>query len=515
MNTPVVAFAIPPDVRPRSVQERATEGRESHPLGETAIDRVYLDTFDWRLFRAGYVLIEERERGRRVLRLASRGDEPTRAVSGRRPAFGRDLPDGWMRERLAPILGPRRLLPRVRVRGEASGVALLDDQEKTVVRLFVERTAAELPDGADATLPTLARVERLRGYDADANRLAGRLADVPGAKAIDGSTLEHALRSLGEWPGTDPSRPQVTLHASTRADHALRAILSAELSVVEANEHGVAKDLDVEFLHDLRVACRRSRALLSELGDELDADAVAAARDGLAWIGEQTGPLRDLDVFLARMDGWAAGADAETLEPLRRAAVRARKRALRDVRKMLASKRYRAVLDAWRGYLDGDPDDTGTNGSVGRTISAAARERVRRRAERVVERGRKIKKRTPIAKVHRLRLQAKKLRYLLDAFAPLLAKGGAPSLRARLRKLQNALGDVNDAQVEISHLTSLGEKLAHGSADADAAAHALLAMGRRQAELERKLRRARERIPGRVDRLAGDDELRALCEDPA
>jgi CHAD domain-containing protein len=275
----------------------------------------------------------------------------------------------------------------------------------------------------------------------------------------------------------------------------------AEVSVVQANEAGVSADLDVEFLHDLRVACRRSRVLLAEMGDVLDPEAVAAAREGLAWIGARTGPLRDLDVFLSNRGAWAEG---EPLKPMVRTAKRLRARALRDVRKMLSSKRYRAVLDAWYGYL---ADETTTpRGDV--PIAELARERVRQRAARVLERGRKLTARSPAEKIHRLRLQAKKLRYLLDAFGPALEIAGARGVRRWMWRLQDALGAFNDAGVEDELISALAAEMERrGEADAGA----LRAMGRRQAELARRRRRARKKLARRVAKLGDDPELARLA----
>jgi CHAD domain-containing protein len=501
MSFTEVAFALSSDVHPRAVMERAAGAEPTRALPEAAIRRVYLDTFDWRLFRAGLVLVDERAGGRNTLRLASRDGTPTRSVRARRPSFAPELPEGWLRARLAPILGVRRLLARVGVEGTSSGLALLDDEEKTLARLYAEVSTAVLPDGTRTALPAILRVERLRGYATPADELVERIAEQPEPRLLAGSALEQALRSLGEWPGSDPSKPTVALHATTRADRALSAVLLAEVSVVQANEAGVSADLDVEFLHDLRVACRRSRALLAEMGDVLEPDAVAAAREGLAWIGARTGPLRDLDVFLSNRGEWMEG---EALKPMIRTAKRLRARALRDVRKMLSSKRYRAVLDAWNGYL---ADET-TPPRRDVPIAELARERIRLRAARVRARGRKLTARSPAEKIHRLRLQAKKLRYLLDAFGPALEIAGAGSVRRSMGRLQDALGAYNDAGVEDELISAIAAEMERrGEADAGA----LLAMGRRQAELERRRRKARRKLARRVAKLGDDPELARLC----
>jgi CHAD domain-containing protein len=507
MSSLEAAFAIPPDVRPQAILDRVASAEPARELAEAPLERTYLDTFDWRLYRAGLLLVDERESGRSTLRLGTRNGAPARSVRGRRPAFAPDLPAGWMRERLAPIVGARRLLARVVVSGSLQGLALIDDEEKTLARVVVETVAAEVPGCAPTELPAIVRVEPLRGYDAAAERLRAHLAAMPGLRPLEGGALEQTLRVLGAWPGGDPAHAEVALHPTTRADQALRALLGAELRVVEANEDGVLGDLDVEFLHDLRVACRRSRALLGELGALLDPEPVAAAREGFRWLGERTGALRDLDVFLQGLASWGA---ADELAPLERAARRLRKRALADVRKALRSERYRALVAAWRAYLDEEPRAAGDNGAVATPIARAARDRVRARAKRVAKLGRSLGPKTPAAKVHRLRLQAKKLRYLLDAFGTVLAPDGAQAVRKRLRRLQDALGAFNDAQNEVALLGRLAGEIEGEKGSAAA----LLAMGRRQAELERRSAKARRKLKRRVAGLVDDPRLERLSAEP-
>ena len=50
-----------------------------------------------------------------------------------------------------------------------------------------------------------------------------------------------------------------------RTDRAAVAVLRDLAGMVEANMPGTLADLDTEFLHDLRVAVRRSRSVLREL----------------------------------------------------------------------------------------------------------------------------------------------------------------------------------------------------------------------------------------------------------
>ena len=65
-----------------------------------------------------------------------------------------------------------------------------------------------------------------------------------------------------------------------------------------ANEPGVRANLDTEFLHDFRVAIRRTRSLLRQIRHVIPLDVGRYFSTGFSWVGRLTGPLRDLDVLI-------------------------------------------------------------------------------------------------------------------------------------------------------------------------------------------------------------------------
>jgi CHAD domain-containing protein len=94
-------------------------------------------------------------------------------------------------------------------------------------------------------------------------------------------------------------------------------------------------------------------------------------------------------------------------------------------------------------------------------VAAAAAEELRRRRKSILKRGKRLDELDPQRR-HRLRIQAKKLRYAAEFFA-----GAFPSKKsqrrrenfvAELEKLQDALGDLNDIAVH----ESLSEQLVNG-----------------------------------------------------
>ena len=86
-----------------------------------------------------------------------------------------------------------------------------------------------------------------------------------------------------------------------------------------AHEGGVRRGLDGEFLHDFRASVRRTRSLLTQLDRVFAPDAAARFRREFKWLGSLTGTVRDLDVYLLKMDEYRAtlpAGSAEDLAPL-------------------------------------------------------------------------------------------------------------------------------------------------------------------------------------------------------
>src|SRR5262245_50038473 len=104
----------------------------------------------------------------------------------------------------------------------------------------------------------------------------------------------------GKWiPGLNSDTPVV---------EAARRVLDVRLGVVRhflplAAWHPAA---DVEYVHHLRVATRRTAAALKLFRDWLPAQQAKAARNHLRGSRRAAGAPRDGDVFLAMLSKWAA-----------------------------------------------------------------------------------------------------------------------------------------------------------------------------------------------------------------
>ena len=484
--------------------------RRFHTLREPSSVRhsVYLDTFDWRLHQGGLRLASRAAEGISALELESDHDRlECRLGNGALPAFAADLPDGRLHERVAPLIELRRLLPQATLETTGQVLRVLGSQEKTVARVVVEWTSVTAPgaEGAIRRLPPILRLLPVRGYSAAAERVARHIEDQVGLTPGHWPPFTKAMQALGRRPGDYSSKSTVRLSRDLRADHAASAICLQLLDNMIANEDGVHRDLDVEFLHDFRVSVRCTRSALAQLKSVFSSDAAAYFREEFKWLGSVTGAVRDLDVYLLKMDEYRANLPAaagDDLEPLSKFLRRHRGAERRRLVAALRSQRYRKLTHDWRAFLDGNIAGEPPAANARRSVGDVASERIWRAYRRVYNDGRKIDSHTPAEALHELRIDCKKLRYLLEFFYHLYAEDDIKPLLKSLKRLQDNLGDYNDLEVQQRTLQQFAHQM---DEEQLTSVDCLLAMGRLLDHLLHRQARERRRFIACFQRFSTAD----------
>ena len=494
------------------VEERGAAGRGPRR-------RTWLDTFDWRLHNAGLVLAHEQTR--RTSRLILTGpdglplaEQPTAGWQSRRPSMSADLPDGGVRDAFEPVVSPRALLPIAKAVTTRTAFRLLNADGKTVARLQLDRTTVTAtaaaasgaqPRAADTTVaaqlqPRLS-IDEVRGYPGQARRAASLIANVASASPASASVFTAALAALGRHPGDYSGKVDVQISAEMPAAKAVATVLLTLLDTLDRNVPGVLRDIDTEFLHDLRVAVRRTRSALKLLGDVLPADLTSHYRGEFKWLGDLTTPVRDLDVHLLGFGDLAASlvaARPADLEPFREFLVRRRAREFRILSAGLRSARFRALSFDWRKALEEARVAPGRRRK--QTAAALAADRTARAFRQVTRRGTAIGAQSPPESLHDLRKRCKELRYLLEFFASLDEPTAYRKVAGELKKLQDCLGEFQDSQVQREEISALAEQML---ADRAAPAATLLAMGEIAARLAVSQQQARDDFGRRFASFAG------------
>jgi len=256
-----------------------------------------------------------------------------------------------------------------------------------------------------------------------------------------------------------------SLAPEMRADVALRSLLLEQLAAIECVAAGSPAGIDGERLHDLRVAVRRSRALLDGCTGVFPAKVRSGFEASFEWASELTGPLRDHDVLLEAFAGYRTKQPAQNrpcLDLLRRDLEREREPARRAVCHGLASTRWRRALGAWRKYLETPVPRRSGLADARRPVIEVAAARIEDALGKVIGRGRRIVADTPASALHRLRLKAKRLRYLVEGFRSLYDPADAAQVIRALKQLQDYLGAHQDLEVHAAAIESYAVRIERG-----------------------------------------------------
>ena len=494
------------------VAERGAPGSGTRQL-------TWLDTFDWRLYRAGLVLeLEQARRGGRLLLSQRDGtpqaEQPVTGWPPRRPP--QDLPAGPVRDQIIGLISPRALLPVVSAVSEVSVTRLLNADGKTVAWLTAERATVTAAD-TTAELPLRLAVAEVRGYPAQACKVAALLAAVPGAFPTSQSVFIAALTALGRHPADYTNGVDAEITAEMPGSVAVARLLLRLLDTLELNVDGVLRDIDTEFLHDFRVAVRRTRSAIKLLGEVLPAEAANHYAQEFKWLGDLTTPTRDLDVhllgFAATTEHLLAAAPAD-LEPFRAFLVRRRAREFRRLATALRSPRFGVITDDWRKTLLAVRDAGARKKRRQPTAAELATRTTARAFRRIAAQGGAITPDSAPESLHDLRKRCKELRYLLEFFAPLHDPVAYRKVVGDLKQLQDCLGEFQDSQVQREEIHALADAML---AEHAAPAATLLAMGEVAARLAVSQAEARADFTRRFARFAGPaarPRISALLAEP-
>ena len=266
------------------------------------------------------------------------------------------------------------------------------------------------------------------------------------------ATASKDERGYALWSGQAllPVKAQApVLSAELSPLAAFSVIADTCLRQLQKNGEGLLGSDDPEFVHQMRVALRRLRSAFKLFKPVLPADFVA--RWDPAWrdLGGLLGQARNWDVFVAQMLPPLAAtfpAHAE-IRQLKRAGEVKRAACRKSVRKAVAGAAYGALILDFTAVLFSPPfrakQSTAPAGPDERLLREFAVRRLTRQTKRATARAKRVEQ-LDAAERHRMRIAFKKLRYALEAFAPLLPARHLKPYQKGLERLQDTLGELND-----------------------------------------------------------------------
>jgi triphosphatase len=295
--------------------------------------------------------------------------------------------------------------------------------------------------------------------------------ELPKVVQIRPEMQRKAGRSHGPLGGTDvPQSVQagpVTLDPAMTVEAALQRVGQQCLNHLLRNEPAALVG-EPEGVHQMRVAIRRLRSVLSALKPMLPAEHHRWASEELWWLTHALAPTRNWDIFTVELLRPVSDAlpSRHEMKHLVSAAERSRRAAFDDAKQAILSQRHtEAMLQllrwfAARAWRD-QPISENTALLLAPVVDVAPDliERCHRKARRRCKRFEEL---TPAAR-HKLRIALKKLRYTIEFLGSLFDKHEVRAFVIRLKSLQDYLGHANDVCVAYDLVDQIRETKNHNA----------------------------------------------------
>lgn len=221
-------------------------------------------------------------------------------------------------------------------------------------------------------------------------------------------------------------------------------LVAEQVRELQRHERGARAGGNPVAVHQMRVTTRRLRAGLRVFRRYLVPG--RRVRRGLSGIARRLGRVRDHDVLLALLEerhlGALAGTEAARLETLIAWLKERRFRAQQKLEASLARRRYRKLRVALREFAARPRFGGEENVPAERVLSEA----IERRGGKIARHAAMTDPAPSPAALHRLRIEVKRLRYVLDFHAASCGVAYAPE-RKLARQLQECLGEIHDHDV--------------------------------------------------------------------
>ena len=312
----------------KALRVLATNGFAISPRGVAEHADTYFDTEDWSVLAAGWACRVRRHGDREKVTLKSLDDadaavmvraEISQPIERHREHAPLSVPDGPARQKLDGMVGDKPLVELFRVSTRRS-VYELERTAGNPLRLELDvdecRIDAETTtEKATGVLEfTELELESRTGSAADLESVAALLHDEAGITRARFSKFERGLQAAGLE--IDELLAPGGSAAITEDDPVLTLLyyyLGEQFGVIRRQHPRALEGVDPEGVHQMRVAMRRTRAVMKAFREVLGDDVVTRLNAELRWLARNLGRARDADVTArdARKNGDAGAGHYE------------------------------------------------------------------------------------------------------------------------------------------------------------------------------------------------------------
>ena len=480
---------VPEHALARLTRSRLLQKAQRATQRPTYLVSVYYDT-DTRKLRKHGLTLRVRRIGRRYVQTIKRESDASSAlmdrcewehhIAGRKPDLALAGDTGLesilskkLQARLKPLFETRVRRMVYPIRGRNSEIELTIDK-------------GTIAAGRRSSPICEVELELKRGDAAELFKVARKLAQQVPAQLTVISKPERGYALIVGKKASAVGAAAVAISPDASCQTAFQISARACLHQIVANQNPTRTG-DPEGVHQARVGLRRLRAAISLFGGMLRDPRSGTIERELKWITGELGPARDLDVFLKGVVTPATAGKSRHpgMATLTCDLRRKRREAFGRARSAIESDRFRAlVLDVAAWIEAGDwtrKADKLARATRDQPIATAAAAEMQRRRKKIMKLGTKLVELDP-ARRHRMRIQAKKLRYASDFFG--VTFPGKKAVRRRkefiasLGQLQDTLGDLNDISVHQKLTERLADARENGGKRKRGAANEAFAAGR-------------------------------------
>lgn len=328
--------------------------------------------------------------------------------------------------------------------------------EGAVIELSLD--SGEIRAGKSSHTISELELELKSGEPLQLFRLALALLDIVPLEIEPTSKAEYGYRLLAPVEAVISKSRMSKLDAQSPVKEALQGMIWACLFHLQANVSGAVKKTHDEYLHQVRIALRQLRVVLSMVAKQRSDVELESLRDLIAELGTALGRSREWDVFVAqtlpslqkRSDHLAGfKAVAHQSEKLRQ-------HYHQHVHAALQSSDFQRLLLRFGAWMNGEYWRGSFEEENLRRFAAAM---LQRRSQKVRHYSERIHQGADAVRLHELRIACKNLRYCTDLFRSIYAAEQTKHFLGALEKLQDALGMLNDNAAALRLLDELDDGL--------------------------------------------------------
>lgn len=322
----------------------------------------------------------------------------------------------------------------------------LTKDERIILEAFVDRSRPGTPYWR--------RVQVLLAYDgkADPADIARQINwSVTQTRKLLNVFKKERLAIFPDWVTVPP--PLFT--ADDSLSEAGRAFFTAQLNTILKHHPAIQNQASEKGIHETRKAMRRMRTVSKWLEPHFPPDTLARYRKRFKRAMRRLGPARDAAVFLKKLNRHIHKNpdQAEPLSALRDHWVNQKQTAEATAQQSVSKKKHAKLLAEFEAFIKANDTSSTTDEITANQVRHLAPILIYQRLATVRAYEGQLDQ-APIERMHELRIHFKELRYTLEFFEPVLGNEIQPLLKG-LNRIQDDLGDLNDADVALAMLEQL------------------------------------------------------------